>query len=88
MGVLKKNEAKNEYIVDICKFLHKYLHVSGHDEFSNNQPMKTLCGGDYLTFERHRHAQMSLRDDVTQSLKLDGLIPKMENSTIKLNCSR
>ena len=76
MGVLKKNEAKNEDMVDICKFLHKY--VPGHDEFSNNQPVKTLSGGDYLTFERHRHAQMSLRNDATPSLKLEGLIPKME----------
>lgn len=58
MGVLKKNEAKNEDMADICKFLPRY--VPGHDEVSNNTPIKTLSGGDYLTFERHKQAQMSL----------------------------
>ncbi|XP_045199125.2 uncharacterized protein LOC123553490 [Mercenaria mercenaria] len=39
---------------------------------------KVLSGGDYLTFERHKEAQMSVRDDGTPSLRLEGLVPKME----------
>ena len=76
MGVLKKNEAKNEDMADICKFLHKY--VPGHNETENSNPVKVLSGGDYLTFERHKQAQMSVRDDATPSLRLEGLVPKME----------
>ena len=76
MGVLKKNESKNEDMADICKFLHQY--ISGHDNDSDTVPLKTLSGGDYLTFERHKQAQMSVRDDETPSLRLEGLVPKME----------
>lgn len=76
MGVLKKNETKNEDMAAICKFLHQY--VPGHDESSDYVPMKTLSGGDYLTFERHKQAQMSVRDDETPSLRLEGLVAKME----------
>ena len=54
MGVLRKNESKNEDIADICKFLHKY--VPGHDDQSNTPTVKILSGGDYLTFERHKQA--------------------------------
>lgn len=76
MGVLKKNESKNEDMADIAKFMHQY--IPGHDNDSNSVPLKTLSGGDYLTFERHKQAQMSVRDDDTPSLCLEGLVPKME----------
>ena len=76
MGVLKKNESKNEEMADICEFLH--LYVPGHDTDSDSIPLKTLSGGDYLTFERHKQAQMSVRGDETPSLRLEGLVPKME----------
>ena len=76
MGVLKKNEAKNEDMADTCKYLHQY--VPGHREDSTESPVKTLSGGDYLTFERHKQAQMSVRDDSTPSLRLEGLVPKLE----------
>ena len=76
MGVLKKNEAKNEDMADICKYLHQY--VPGHREDSTESTVKTLSGGDYFTFERHKQAQMSVRDDSTPSLRLEGLVPKLE----------
>lgn len=76
MGVLRKNESKNEDMAEICKFLHKY--VPGHDVQSRASPVKVLSGGDYLTFERHKQAQMSVRDDETPSLRLEGLVPRME----------
>lgn len=76
MGVLKKNECKNEDMVDICKFLHQY--VPGHDTDSQSKLSKLLSGGDYLSFERHKQAQMSLKDDENPSLRLEGLVPKME----------
>lgn len=76
LGVLKKNESKNEDMVDICKFLHQF--VPGHTVDEDIKPVKILSGGDYLTFERHKQAQMSLRDDDCPSSRLEGLIPKME----------
>ena len=52
-----KSEQYNEDMTDICEFIHKY--VPGHDESDdwNKKPEKTLSGGDYLTFERHKQAQ-------------------------------
>ena len=76
MGVLQKNESKNEDMTDICKFLHKY--VPGHNPEVDTRPVKILSGGDYLTFERHKQSQVSVSDDETPSLKLEGLVPKME----------
>lgn len=73
-----KNEQYNEDMTDICEFIHKY--VPGHDESDdwNKKPEKTLSGGDYLTFERHKQAQSSKRNGRTPSKRLEGLIPKME----------
>ncbi|XP_033758314.1 uncharacterized protein LOC117340625 [Pecten maximus] len=75
MGVLKKNEAKHDEMVDICQFLNKYVPSSAG---ANSGPVKILSGADYLTFERHKQAQMSHRDQDTPYNRLEGLVPKME----------
>ena len=78
VGVLMKSEQYNEDMTDICEFIHKY--VPGHDESDDwsKKPEKSLSGGDYLTFERHKQAQSSKRNGRTPSKRLEGLIPKME----------
>ena len=79
MGVLQKNEQFNEDMTDICTFLNKYVPgVSQVDEDWQKKPVKTLSGGDYLTFERHKQAQSAKRNGRTPSKRLEGLIPKLE----------
>ena len=79
MGVLQTNEQYNEYMTDICTFLNKYVPgVSQVDEDWQKKPVKTLSGGDYLTFERHKQAQSANRNGRTPSKRLEGLIPKLE----------
>ena len=64
-------------MIDVASFLHKY--VPGHDESSSSKPVEVLSGGDYLTFERHKEAQSAMQDARTPSLRLKGLIPKLED---------
>ena len=73
-----KNEQYNEEMTDIVDFIHKF--VPGHDDSEDwtQVPLKTLSGGDYLTFERHRQAQSSKRNGRTPSKRMEGLVPKME----------
>ena len=79
MGVLIKNEQYNDQMVDICQFLHKFVpRHDNNEEESSQTPMKTLSGGDYLTFERHKSAQSSMANGRTPSSRLEGLVPKME----------
>ena len=78
MGVLQKNEQFNEDMTDICSFLHQYVPGSSDDEDWQKNPEKTLSGGDYLTFERHKQAQSAKRNGRTPSKRLEGLVPKME----------
>ena len=42
--------------------------------------MKALSGGDYLTFERHKEAQSAMQDAKVPSARLEGFIPKFEDS--------
>ncbi|XP_033113492.1 uncharacterized protein LOC117114067 [Anneissia japonica] len=79
LGVLKKNESKEEDMLDICKYLHKYVPNHSDDATSSQKPIKILSGGDYLTFERHKGAQSTMQDARTPSKRLEGLIPKMED---------
>ena len=79
MGVLLKNEQYNDQMVDICQFLHQYVpQHEDSEEYSTKVPVKTLSGGDYLTFERHKSAQASMANGRNPSVRLEGLIPKME----------
>ena len=57
---------------DIVGHIHQY--VPGNDGESLT---KITSGGDYLTFERHKHAQ-ELHVGRTPSKRLEGLIPNME----------
>ena len=74
LGVVAKNEAKLDDMIDICQHLHTY--VPGHGQ--DTKPVKVLSGGDYLTFERHKSAQSALQDSRTPSGRLEGLQAKHE----------
>ena len=78
LGVLRKNEQYEEEMVDLLEWLHRY--VPGHDEENVEAvPVKTLNGGDYLTYERHQGAQSSMQDARTPSTQLSGLLGKFED---------
>ena len=78
LGVLRKNEQYEEEMVDLLEWLHPY--VPGHDEENAEAvPVKTLNGGDYLTYERHQGAQSSMQDARTPSAQLCGLLGKFED---------
>ncbi|XP_070581579.1 uncharacterized protein [Ptychodera flava] len=77
LGVLDKNEQYGDDMIDIVEYLHAY--VPGHSVDTDEQPVKILSGGDYLTFERHKEAQSSKRDGRTPSSRVEGLIPKVED---------
>ena len=83
MGVLHKNEQYEDDMVEILEWLHKCVpnHCISTDgkEGEIKQPVNTLSGGDYLTFERHKGAQSSMQDSRTPSTRLEGLIPKIED---------
>ncbi len=64
-------------MIDLAHFMHSY--VPGHDEESEEKPVKVLSGGDYLTFERHKEAQSAMQDARTPSARMEGLIPKIED---------
>ena len=79
MGVLLKNEQYNDQMVDICQYMHSQVPCHNDDPNDTTEvPVKTLSGGDYLTFERHKSAQSSMANGRTPSSRLEGLIPKME----------
>ena len=73
MGVLKETAQFNDQMVDICQFRHE-----DNDSQSSQIPLKVFCGGDNLTFERHKSAQSSTANGRTPSSCLEGLVPKME----------
>ncbi len=68
MGVLHKNEQYEDDMVEILEWLHKYV----PNESEIKQPVNTLSGGDYLTFERHKGAQSAMQDAWTPSTRLKG----------------
>ena len=77
MGVLKKNEAKRNDMIDIVSYLQKY--TPGNSEDTQQKPVKILSGGDYMTFERQKSAQSSKADSRTPSKRMEGLMSKMED---------
>ena len=84
MGVLQKNELYNEDMTDICTFLNKSVPgVSEADEDWQNKPMKTLSGGDYLTFERHEQAQSADWNGRTSSKRWRVSFQSLKSFTIK-----
>ncbi|KAL5009102.1 hypothetical protein ScPMuIL_014683 [Solemya velum] len=77
LGVVRKNEQYNDQMTDICEFMHK--DVPGHSvDDANSHPVNTLSGGDYLTFEKHKQAQLGKLNSRTPSKRLERLIAKME----------
>lgn len=73
LGVLGKNEQCEEDMIYILQRLHPYVPRHSDTDDANKKRIKVLSGGDYLTFER-------LSDAITPSTRLEGLIPKTEDS--------
>ncbi|KAK3748974.1 hypothetical protein QZH41_019095 [Actinostola sp. cb2023] len=73
LGLLKKNEAKTEDMVDIMSHYQKYCPVV------EGKLQSILLGGDGLTCERAHDAWLARSDGVTQEDRLDGLVIKSED---------
>lgn len=80
LGVLGKNEQCEEDMIYILQRLHPYVPRHSDTDDANKKRIKVLSGGDYLTFERHKEAQSAMLDAITPSTRLEGLIPKTEDS--------
>ena len=74
---MDKNEVRKDDMIDIMTYLHQY--IPGHSEDSQANPIKTLSGGDYMTFDRQKSAQSAKADGRTPSKRLEGFISKMED---------
>jgi hypothetical protein len=79
LGVLRKNEQKEEDMIELLQWAHKYVLGHSKEEGPNVFPAKVLNGGDYLTHERHKSAQSSMQDARTPSAQLLGLLSKFED---------
>lgn len=69
---MDQNEATTEGIIEIMREQHNF--VPGHD---TKHPLRMLSFGDLLTVERQQNAQDDLRDSLTPSNRLEGLIPAL-----------
>lgn len=75
LGVLPKNENKNEDMVDILETIQeKYVPSSDTDPEDF-----IFLGGDQLTEERARNVQKAKADGETSAERLDSLWPKNED---------
>jgi hypothetical protein len=63
-------------MLDICEVTHTY--VPGHQDSDEDpvQPTRTAFEGDYLTFERIKSSQTSIRNGRTPSKQLKGLLAR------------
>ena len=86
MGVFPRNENKIDETIDIMESLQKYspctqLPVVGHDgsEISVDIFHHILFGGDQLTVARARSAQAQRENTDRGALRLEGLVPVLED---------
>ena len=84
LGLLFKNENKNEEMLDILQYLHdKYVPVSRNTSATGEETVKVLeklfFGGDQLTEERARNSTDARSDGDNEYERLEGLIPKVED---------
>ena len=92
LGVLPKNEMKSG---DIMKFHHQYVPVIKYQQKINSSVITEeslddavmypiLFGGDQLTIARQRTAIKAKSNAPTPVIRLDGLIPTIEDWHAKL----
>ncbi|CAC5391207.1 unnamed protein product [Mytilus coruscus] len=94
LGILPLNENKTSEMIDVLKYLHKF--VPGHreeEEIMNEEirddtsaGMRTIpCGGDQLSVERLRSAHSARFDGDTPEERLEGVIAMVEDFHEKMN---
>ena len=83
LGLIFKNENKNEEMIDILQELHdKYvpIHIYTEDNTEHKEILKKVFfGGGSVTEERSRNAIYARSDGDDSYEKLEGLIPKVED---------
>ena len=96
LGVMLKNENKNDEMVEILDALHKYvpsctsqLHFehpdTGADHSLDVEHFKhVLVGGDQLTIARVRSAQLIRANSNSSHSRLEGLVPSIQDWHAKL----
>ena len=96
--MLFKSEQKNDDVLDILKYLHKYVpmvessskevvDVDGVEEettVTHQELHKILLGGDQLTVERARGIQNIRDNSDNPSHHLEGLVPTCEDWHAKM----
>lgn len=97
LGILPKNEAKGDEMVDILKHVHDlYVPSIEYTEETNISTGETVTiqkaklhpiifGGDQLTAAKMRSAQKARLNSETPADKLSGLIPVAEDWHSKAN---
>ena len=84
LGFLRYNDHYEDYMVDLLEWIHSY--VTGHDKKNTGDfSVKTLNGGDYLTYEHHQGKQSSMQDAWTPSVQLCGLLGELEDLHTQYN---
>ncbi len=83
MGLLFKNENLNDEMIDILAYIHDHFlscETMVKDEIKSSKVVSRLfLGGDQLTEERARNAQIGSADGDTVFERLEGVIPKVED---------
>ena len=83
LGLLYKNENKNEEMIDILQELHdKYVPIHSYkkDDVEIKEILeKVYFGGDQLTEERSRNAAIARSDGDDPYERLEGVVPKVED---------
>lgn len=96
LGVILKNEAKGDDMVDIMSHVHQYVPTVAHTEevtlttgekvVVNRESMYPLLfGGDQMTASRARSAKKVKRNSETPSKRLEGIVPVFEDWHAKAN---
>ena len=81
-----RNENINEDMIEILKEIQSqyvptqvYETPEGEENEARHVQDKIFFGGDQLTEERSRNAQLARRDGDSEFERLDGVIPKVED---------
>lgn len=96
LGIVLKNEAKGDEMVDIMRHIHQYVPTVEHVEeitLSTGEEVRVcreamhqiLVGGDQMTAARARSAKKAQANGEKPSCRLEGLIAAFEDWHSKAN---
>lgn len=77
LGLVYANEASNEGMVEIMKFVHQYIHEGNAGE-------KAVFGGDQLTCERATGVQRLRKTSIDKDERLQDILPTAEDWHTKM----